>query len=393
MEAHPVCPICGTPIVPGAPQGMCPECLLRAGFETKSGHKSTDGKSASVPMAAEEVATFFPQLEIMELAGQGGMGAVYKVREREPNRIAALKFLFPEKQASPQFAERFEREARMLAALTHPHIVTVYDFGKVNKRCYLLMEYVDGLTLRQLFRARKLSPRETLEIVPRLCEALQYAHEQGVVHRDIKPENILLDKNGRVKVADFGIAKMLNLPGNLTLTGSMDVVGTPLYMAPEQIENPQVVDCRADIYSLGVVFYEMLTGELPLGKFLPPSQKIEIDPRLDEVVIHALEKEPDRRYQQAGQMKTDVETILQTMRQREESRARTGPAPAARTARPAALVAEAQAAAARVALPPKPARRRSQASRSFGITIAIAAGVIVVFTVLLLAAFHLLRSK
>jgi len=393
MEAPPVCPICGTPIVPGAPSGMCPECLLRAGFETKSGHKSTDGRSASVPMPAEDVAKFFPQLEIMELAGQGGMGAVYKVRQHEPDRIAALKFLFPEKQSSPQFVERFEREARMLAELTHPNIVTVYDFGKVNKRCYLLMEFVDGLTLRQLFRARKLSAREALEIVPRLCDALQYAHEQGVVHRDIKPENILLDKNGRVKVADFGIAKMLNIPGNLTLTGSMDVVGTPLYMAPEQIENPQVVDCRADIYSLGVVFYEMLTGELPLGKFQPPSQKVEIDPRLDEVVIHALEKEPERRYQQAGQMKTDVETIIQSMRQQEESRSRTGPAPSARTTRPGALVAEAQAAAARVVSPAKPVRRDSNATRSHHFKIAMAAGIIVILAALLIVVFHLTKHK
>lgn len=365
--------------MPGAPQGLCPECLLRSAFDTKSGNKSTDGKLAGVPVPIEEVAKFFPQLDIIELAGHGGMGAVYKVRQPQKGRNAALKFLFPEKQSSPQFAERFEREARTLASLTHPNIVMVYDFGKVEGRFYLLMEYVDGLTLRQLFRARRLSAAEALGIVPKVCDALQYAHEQGVVHRDIKPENILLDKSGEVKIADFGIAKMLSLPGNLSLTGSMDVVGTPLYMAPEQIENPQIVDSRADIYSLGVVFYEMLTGELPLGKFQPPSQKLEVDSRLDEVVIHALEKEPERRYQQVSQMKTDVETIAKTMPP-EESRGKATTA-SPRPARPAALVAEAQT-AARIALPSNPART----SRPNSVQRLLGPKVTILMVVLILAA-------
>jgi serine/threonine protein kinase len=392
METYPVCPVCGTKIVPGAPQGLCPECLLRAGFETKSGNKSTDGKSAKVLEPVEELAKCFPSLEFIELAGHGGMGAVYKVRQPQMGRFAALKFLFPEKQSSPQFAERFEREARTLAALSHPNIVMVYDFGKVEGRFYVLMEYVDGLNLRQLFRARRLSAAEAVGIVPKICDALQYAHDQGVIHRDIKPENILLDKTGQVKIADFGIAKMLNLPGNLSLTGTMEVVGTPLYMAPEQIENPQIVDSRADIYSLGVVFYEMLTGELPLGKFQPPSQKFEVDPRLDEVVIHALEKEPDRRYQQVGQMKTDVEKIAQTMPASKEAGPKMGAAPPSRPARPAGLVAEAQA-AARAALPSRPIRRTSKTARGYRPGIATAAGVVLILAVLLLAILLLTRYK
>ena len=384
MDTYPACPVCGTTIVPGAPQGLCPECLLRAGFETKSGNKSTDGKLATALAPLEEVARCFPLMEVIELAGHGGMGAVYKVRQPQLGRFAALKFLFPEKQRSPHFAERFEREASTLAALSHPNIVKVYDFGKVDDRFYLLMEFVDGLTLRQLSRARKLSPAEVVGIVPKICDALQYAHDQGVIHRDVKPENILLDKTGQVKIADFGIAKMLNLPGNLTLTGSMDVVGTPLYMAPEQIENPQIVDSRADIYSLGVVFYEMLTGELPLGKFQPPSQKLETDPRLDEVVIHALEKEPDRRYQQVGQMKTDVEKIAQTMPSNEEAGPKPGGAPASRPARSAPRVAEAQA-GARAALPSKPARGPAKKARtSWGKTI-VAAIVIVILAAIFFA--------
>ena len=394
METYPACPVCGTTLVPGAPQGLCPECLLRAGFETKSGNKSTDGKLAAVLAPVEEVARSFPALEIIELAGHGGMGAVYKVRQRQFDRFAALKFLFPEKQSSPQFAGRFEGEARMLAALSHPNIVTVYDFGKVDGRFYLLMEFVDGLTLRQLFRARRLSPAEAVGIVPKICDALQYAHDQGVIHRDIKPENILIDKSGQVKIADFGIAKMLHLPGNVSLTGTMDVVGTPLYMAPEQIENPQLVDSRADIYSLGVVFYEMLTGELPLGKFQPPSQKLETDPRLDEVVIHALEKEPDRRYQQVGQMKADVEKIAQTMPPPEEAGPKPDVAPPSRPARPAALVAAAQA-AARAALLPKTVRRTPKKARGTGLKTALATAVIVILflTIVFLAVVILTMHK
>ena len=175
------------------------------------------------------------------------------------------------------------------------------------------MEYVDGLNLRELERSGRFSPREALTIVPAICAALQYAHDQGIVHRDVKPENILMDKQGRVKIADFGLAKLLGLAAqDPTLTEARQVMGTPHYMAPEQIEHPQEVDHRADIYSLGVVFYEMLTGELPLGKFAPPSSRVrgmQVDVRLDEVVLHALEKERERRYQHVSEVKTDVETI------------------------------------------------------------------------------------
>ena len=145
--------------------------------------------------------------------------------------------------------------------------------------------------------------------MPQICEALQFAHDEGVVHRDIKPENILLNKKGQVKIADFGLAKLLGkLRRTLSLTGSQPVMGTFHYMAPEQLENAQNVDHRADIYSLGVVFYEMLTGELPMGRFAP-SKKVQVDVRLDEVVLRSLEKSPERRYQQASEIKTEVEGI------------------------------------------------------------------------------------
>src|SRR5438046_4632572 len=179
------------------------------------------------------------------------------------------------------------------------------------------MELVHGVNLRQLEQSRRLAPTEALGIVPKICEALQYAHEEGIVHRDIKPGNILLDKKGRVKIADLGLAKLLDTEAiDFTLTRSQQVMGTPHYMAPEQIEKPQFVDHRADIYSLGVVFYEMLTGELPLGRFAAPSQKVQVDVRLDEVVLRSLEKEPERRYQQASQVKSDVESVAGVVEKR-----------------------------------------------------------------------------
>ena len=142
--------------------------------------------------------------------------------------------------------------------------------------------------------------------MPRICEALQYAHDQGVVHRDIKPENILLDPAGAPKIVDFGLALLTGSSTDTRLTEHARVLGTPHYMAPEQIEHPSQVDHRADIYALGVVFYEMLTGELPIGRFPPPSQKVEVDVRLDQVVLRTLEKEPRRRYQQASELRSDV---------------------------------------------------------------------------------------
>jgi serine/threonine protein kinase len=159
----------------------------------------------------------------------------------------ALKILAPRVAGDAGFAERFNREARALARLNHPNIVAVHDFGRAGGLHYLLMEFVDGPNLRQVQQAGRLAPEQALQIVPQICDALQFAHRAGIVHRDIKPENILLDKSGHVKITDFGIAKILT-ENKANLTGARDVVGTPHYMAPEQVEKPQLVDHRADIY-------------------------------------------------------------------------------------------------------------------------------------------------
>ena len=316
------CKECGCDLKQDDLQGLCPKCLMKLGLLQTDESVNVSGKEGvhkdrkAQPVWFElpelsDLAEQFGQLEGIELVGQGGMGVVYKARQKQLDRMVALKILPDAKAESEAFAERFMREARSLAKLNHPNIVTVYDFGHTESGLYyFIMEFVEGTDLRDVIEAGNLSPGEALAIIPQICEALQYAHEEGVVHRDIKPENILMDKKGRVKIADFGIAKLLDRPDDqFTLTQAGHKMGTPHYMAPEQIEHPHDVDHRADIYSLGVVFYEMLTGELPLGKFEKPSQKVHVDVRLDDVVLRTLEKEPNRRYQHVSEVKTEVETI------------------------------------------------------------------------------------
>jgi serine/threonine protein kinase len=297
---------------------LCPQCLLKQGLEAgdSRGGDSTAGFEAgfAAPQPTE-LARHFPQLEILEFIGKGGMGAVYKARQKQLDRIIALKILPPEVGRDPTFAERFSREARALAKLNHPNIVSIYDSGEKDGLFYFAMEYVDGVNLREAIKAEQVSPEKALAIVPQICDALQYAHEEGVVHRDIKPENVLLDRKGRVKIADFGLSKLLGHEGpEPILTQTHQVMGTLRYMAPEQMQGTKSVDHRADIYSLGVVFYELLTGEVPMGRFEPPSQRVQVDVRLDEVVLRSLEREPTKRYQHASEVKTDVEMISRDVR-------------------------------------------------------------------------------
>ena len=321
------CPKCGADLPADAPAGICPKCLLQAGLAGQGSIEPHAGGSR--PLSAEEraaatvqpssrlatpyletLARQFPQLEILEHLGQGGMGVVYKARQRHLNRLVAVKILPPSVGGDPAFAERFTREAQALAQLNHPNIVQVYDFGRTEEFFYFVMEYVDGVNLRVLIREHKLEPEQALKIVPQICDALQFAHDEGIVHRDIKPENILIDKKGRVKIADFGLAKLLGrAPEELSLTGTGQLMGTLGYMAPEQLQEAHTVDHRADIYSLGVVFYEMLTGKLPIGRFDPPSKRVHVDVRLDEVVLRSLESEPGRRYQHASEIKEQVDRI------------------------------------------------------------------------------------
>ncbi len=322
MNSHLPCPTCGRPVPPESPAALCPACLM-------AGAMQPTGGAAPAPPSLDAVAHAFPQLEIISLLGAGGMGAVYKARQPGLDRLVALKILPESLAADPAFAQRFEREGRLLARLHHPNIVTVYDSGRAGPFFYLLMEYVEGVNLRQAMQAAPFEPAQALALVPRICEALQYAHDEGVLHRDIKPENILLDAKGRVKLADFGIAKLMGDPAaDLTDaargTGHTAeptlALGTPRYMAPEQRVTPSAVDHRADIYSLGVVFYELLTGRTPEANFLPPSTVARIDARVDSIVKQALEVERERRQKTAAELKTQVEDVSTRTATRQEIR-------------------------------------------------------------------------
>ncbi|MGE3808427.1 MAG: serine/threonine-protein kinase [Gemmataceae bacterium] len=307
------CPECGGGLAEDAVFGLCPVCLLRQGVEESPAQTGQPAARTTPPgfVAPEprDLTPLFPQLEILKLLGQGGMGAVYKCRQTKLDRPVALKVL-PDHSGEGSFADRFAREARALARLDHSGIVHIHDFGDADGLHYFIMEYVDGIDLRQLLHKGPLAPEQALSIIGQIADALQYAHEEGIVHRDIKPENILLDRRGRVRLADFGLAKLVGpSPIERSLTGTHQIMGTPHYMAPEQFEKPNQVDQRADIYALGVVFYEMLTGELPLGQFVPPSHKSRVSPRIDEIVLRALAREPERRFQRIDELQAALAAL------------------------------------------------------------------------------------
>ena len=330
------CSECGNPIGSDTGTfGLCPRCLMGqalgltpnpspAAVATEAESDGPDAATTTAP--APDV----PDLEMLDLLGQGGMGTVYKARQRGLDRLVAVK-VFPAHLAhDPSFVERFHQEARVLASLSHPNIVTAYGFGRSGDRrdgrLHLVMEYVRGPSLRQVLADGPLPQNLALRIAEQVCDALQYAHGQGIVHRDIKPENLLLqpgpaarpgdmagffDAGGRVRVADFGLSRLMDRrASDYSLTSPEHRLGTPYYMAPEQRERPRLVDERADIYSLGVVLYEMLTGELPLGRFPDPSAaRPGVDARVDAVVLRCLEKDPLRRYPSAADLRRELAAL------------------------------------------------------------------------------------
>jgi serine/threonine protein kinase len=288
--------------------GLEPLELLARALEEP---KLSGGQHDWIPPEPEHLAEMLPQYDIECILGRGGMGVVYKGRQRDLDRVVAIKLLPAEMAVDEQFVERFRREARTLAKLHHPGIVNVYEFGQTSEgHLFFVMEYVDGTDLRRLIKTSKLDSNQALAIVAHICEALRAAHQQGVIHRDLKPENVLVTKQGQIKLADFGLSRPTGEDNTRRFTMTNMVMGTPDYMAPEQRSGQ--ADHRADIFALGVMLYEMLTGQVPRGAFDPPSHKLQVDVRIDEVVVKALQEEPERRYQDVGEMKTDVETIYYT---------------------------------------------------------------------------------
>ncbi len=298
MSSSEKCPHCGVEMKDSKTGGVCSRCLMAANFETRT-LSLEDSAGVTPPLSPEEMKDRFPNYEILGFLGRGGMGVVYQAQQKALDRLVAIKVLAGEWQENEAFAERFEKEAKTLALLSHANIVTVYDFGEADGIYYIVMEFIDGVNLRDLLESGKLAPEQALEIVPSICEALEFAHRKGIVHRDIKPENILLDSEGRVKVADFGIASLVG--------DQAEKAGTPPYTAPEQLQGAS--DERADIYSLGVVLYEMLTGERPVQGALRPSEKAAVGSQIDDIVLRAMDKEPHKRLQSAGEFRKTLEAV------------------------------------------------------------------------------------
>lgn len=305
--SHPAtCPACGIALPEDAPKGLCPPCLLQAA--TVPASKSSSNQHRFEVPEIGDLAGLFPEFEILELVGRGGMGAVFKVRQISLNRTAALKILPDEFSDDPTFAARFSREAQTLAALDHSNIVTVYDFGERSGHHFILMELVEGADLSDVIEMGGIGVEEARELVPQICDALQYAHDQGVIHRDIKPSNILLSPEGRVKLTDFGLAKFAQAEFyDVSLTATDTALGTPIYMAPEQLEAGEA-DHRSDIYALGVVIYQLLTGKLPHGNFKPPSELVRSPKYFDDIVHRAMESVPEDRYQDASEVKSGIQS-------------------------------------------------------------------------------------
>jgi serine/threonine protein kinase len=247
-----------------------------------------------------------------KLIGVGGMGAVYRGTQVSLQRPVAVKLLQRGVGGEWGFEERFQREAIAMARLSHPNIVSIFDYGEIDEDfLFLVMEFVDGTDVAEILRTGGMTVPLAMMILPQVCLALEHAHLKGIVHRDIKPANILITRQGEVKLTDFGLAKRLDTM-NSFITKTHLIMGTAEYAAPEQSEAHREVDHRADIYALGVVTYQMLTGSLPKGAWQSPSSKAGTDPRLDGLVIRAMMPDRNQRFQSIAEFRRTLNEILNT---------------------------------------------------------------------------------
>ena len=264
------------------------------------------------PPSPEELQGQFPQYEIRGVLGRGGMGAVYKGWQTSLRRLVAIKILPSDiEDDGMEYAERFKQEARAMAQFKHPGIVAVYDAGETREGLlYFVMECVEGKDVAQIVTERgRLPPAEALSITIRVCEAMAYAHERGVIHRDIKPSNVLIESDGRVKVSDFGLAKLSSAERSVNTANSLQI-GSIDFMPPEALCGSENVDHRGDIYAVGGLLYQMLTGRAPHGRFVPPSFAVPgLDKRFDAIVDKAMRADAAQRYPSAKEMQAELERI------------------------------------------------------------------------------------
>lgn len=285
-EPDMICSQCSRPLPTDSPSGICPKCRSALFSLANEPALDTDEKlGPESEMTGEsiwsELRSELPDREFIGELGRGGMGSVLLLRNHRLERDEALKVLLPERSSDPRFEERFLRESSVLAQLRHPHIVTMHQCSDVDGLLYILMDYVDGGTLRQAIAETSLRPEDRIRIISELAAAIAHAHLQGIIHRDINPANVLLTQEGSVRVVDFGLSKQVHTAaGDLSVTRPNEVMGTYAYMAPEQHDGSSQGDKRSDVYSLGALAYELLTRRLPRGRFSSPFCRIPSVPSL-----------------------------------------------------------------------------------------------------------------
>jgi len=283
--------------------GLCPRCLMDTVVTdlTSLDHPALAATGPRMPCPdLAQLSGQLPQYEFQELLGGGATGWVYRARQKSLDRWVAIKLLPNLPVDRNDAVARFQQEAQILARLNHPRIVTVFDYGVTDDARYLVMELVAGPTLREEMSAAAFDPAEGVRVIDEVCEAIVLAHSRGIAHRDLKPENVIFEsseRTGHIKVADFGISRLIGeVQHPVVSTRTSLVLGTPYYVAPEQIKGGAAPDHRADIFAIGVMLYELLTGQLPMGRFARPSQISSAPAAIDAVVMRCLESDPNRRF-------------------------------------------------------------------------------------------------
>ncbi|MDF1756246.1 MAG: serine/threonine-protein kinase [Verrucomicrobiales bacterium] len=320
METY--CDNCGLPFSNLQSNGAihCPACLFEVFLDDEE--PGAPGASLSkAELSVDELVRLFPELEVIGEIGMGGMGRVFLAKQKALDRKVALKILRFEAESDLVAKERFEREARALAEISHPNIVEIFNFGERDGHQFLLMEYIDGSSLSELLRQGPLELELALAMITQICDGVGHAHQLGILHRDIKPGNILISKDGTVKVADFGLAKSLSSRWGYSLTENDVGFGTPVYMAPEQLTSAREVDESADIFSLAVLFYEMLTGKFPGEDCKKGRGTLVKLKKLDKVIRSGLNPDPESRPKRVSDFK-DAIPVLRGVRPPRQSHRR-----------------------------------------------------------------------
>ena len=326
VPARVQCPRCHQSSVPGAPS--CPSCgasfgpddatmMIEAPSVNWSKATRADTGESGSALSLEVGSVIAERYEIMKMLGEGGMGAVYKAKDRELDRLVALKVIRPELAGHPSILQRFKQELILARKITHRNVIRIYDLGVAEGLRFITMEFIEGQDLSSLLEERKLTPEETVQILRQVCAALEAAHAEGIIHRDLKPQNIMIESGGRVVVMDFGLARSMEATG-LTQAGAL--MGTPAYMSPEQAKGLPV-DERSDVFALGIIFYQMLTGEVPfradtaLASLLlrtqaPPPPPVQLVPsvpqQLSDIVLKSLAPNLPDRYQTVALLGKDL---------------------------------------------------------------------------------------